>query len=467
MDACAEWAEEVFGGAELGDSRRTRRLVRMAAEVGRRPSGKIAEVYTDAAERQGAYDFVESDQVDAEAISRAVADSTAQRCAEYPWVYVAVDGTSIKLWDGTEGGKDFGSIGTYRNGATGLKVNNALALCPKGVPIGLAAQVWWNRPRAKPYEGKRPPSYTRRVPDKETRHLIACIDRIDRALARHAPKTQCWFQMDRGCDAQYVLMHLAASRRLFTVRSQSRRRMLTVGRRKIWLKNALLKEPSVGQFALDLPETETRAARRAVLNLRAKHVTLRMRDNWARKRFELPINVVSVEEIGKHHDRVEWILLTNQPITTLEQIMAIVRGYSLRWRIEEFHKTLKTGACNIEELQLRSSARVIRWATILSAVAARIERLKHLARTSPDLPASQELSKAELLALLVLKRRRKRANEVLPEQPTISDATRWIAELGGYTGKSSGGPPGTITIGRGLERLSMATEFVEAFEKIR
>jgi hypothetical protein len=66
----------------------------MAAEVGRRPSGKIAEVYADAAERQGAYDFVEGEQIDAEAISRAVADSTAQRCAEYPWVYVAVDGTS-------------------------------------------------------------------------------------------------------------------------------------------------------------------------------------------------------------------------------------------------------------------------------------------------------------------------------------------------------------------------------------
>ena len=467
MDACADWAEEVFGGAELGDSRRTRRLVRMAAEAGRRPSGKIAEVYADAADRQGAYDFVESEQVDAGAMSRAVADSTAQRCAEYPWVYVAVDGTSIKLWDGTQGRKDFGSIGTYRNGATGLKVNNALALCPKGVPIGLAAQVWWNRPRTKPYEGKRPPSYTRRVAGKETRHLIACIDQTIDALARQAPGTRAWFQMDRGCDAQYVLLHLAATGHLFTVRSQAMRRMLTVGRRKIWLKDALQKEPSRGQLAVDLPETETRTARRAILSLRAKHVMLRMRDNWARKKFELPMNVVMVKELGRQRDRVEWILLTNQPIDTLEQVMAVVRGYTLRWRIEEYHKTLKTGACNIEELQLHSSARVIRWATILSAVAARIERLKHLARISPDMPASQELSKPELLALLVLKRRRKKANEVLPEQPTISDAIRWIAELGGYTGKSSGGPPGTITIGRGLERLSMATEFVDAFEKMR
>jgi hypothetical protein len=201
--------------------------------------------------------------------------------------------------------------------------------------------------------------------------------------------------------------------------------------------------------------------------LRAKHVTLRLRDKWARKQFDLPMNVVLIQESGKRPDRVEWLLLTNQPIATLEQVMAIVRGYSMRWRIEEFHKTLKTGACNTEELQLHSSARVIRWATILSAVAARIERLKHLARATPNLPASEELTKAELLALVLLKRRRKKATEVLPEHPTISDATRWIAELGGYTGKSSGGPPGTITIGRGLERLAIATEAIDNFQKMR
>jgi hypothetical protein len=201
--------------------------------------------------------------------------------------------------------------------------------------------------------------------------------------------------------------------------------------------------------------------------LRAARVTLRMRDKWARKQFELPMNVVWVQERSQRPDRIEWLLLTDQPIVTIEQVMAVVRGYSVRWRIEEFHRTLKTGACNIEELQLHSSARVIRWATILSAVAARIERLKHLARTTPDIPASEELTKTELLALVLLKRRRKRATEVMPEHPTISDATRWIAELGGYTGKSSGGPPGTVTIGRGLERLAIATELVDDFQKMR
>jgi hypothetical protein len=72
-----------------------------------------------------------------------------------------------------------------------------------------------------------------------------------------------------------------------------------------------------------------------------------------------------------------------------------------------------------------------------------------------------------LTALLLLKPRRKKATEIIPEHPTSSDATRWIAELGGYTGKSSGGPPGTITIGRGLERLALAAELVADIRQMR
>jgi hypothetical protein len=142
---------------------------------------------------------------------------------------------------------------------------------------------------------------------------------------------------------------------------------------------------------------------------------------------------------------------------------AVVVGYSSRWRIEELHKTWKTGACNVELTQLRSRDAVIRWATILCVVAARIERLKHLARTSPDSPASDELTPIEIEVLVALKRRyKKRAEDVPDGVPSMSRAVRWLAELGGYTGKSSGGPPGSITIRRGLESVRMAAEGILA-----
>jgi len=119
----------------------------------------------------------------------------------------------------------------------------------------------------------------------------------------------------------------------------------------------------------------------------------------------------------------------------------------------------------VESSQLRSQKALLLWATMMATVAARIERLKVLSRTQPDTPPETELSTHELKALLLLRREYGKRNEVIPKRiPTIDVAVRWIAELGGYTGKSSGGPPGSTTIRRGLERLEMAAKAVELLE---
>ena len=99
---------------------------------------------------------------------------------------------------------------------------------------------------------------------------------------------------------------------------------------------------------------------------------------------------------------------------------------------------------------------------MLAAMAARIERLKHLSRTQPSLPASVEFTELEIEALLILKKnRKKRTEQILDRMPTIEEAVRWVAELGGYTGKSSGGPPGSVVLRRGLEPLRIAAEVVK------
>jgi hypothetical protein len=126
---------------------------------------------------------------------------------------------------------------------------------------------------------------------------------------------------------------------------------------------------------------------------------------------------------------------------------------------------VETGACNVEQTQLRTQRAVILWATILAAVAVRVERLKRLARTVPDQPADRELTRHELRALVLLKRKHKKRNETIPDTvPNIAEAVLWIAQLGGYTGKSSGGPPGSITIRRGLEYLRPAARMLEVLE---
>jgi hypothetical protein len=464
-----QWSLETFGRADLGDARRTHRAVRLAATAAERPNGRISSVFLSKREQEAAYDFVENEHIPPEAIAEAVSRATARASADCELVFVPVDGTSLKLWDGT-GKKDFGRIGSRVNNATGLKVINALALTSAGVPIGLCSQTYWCRPRNP---GQRRHHKKRPLSEKETKYGIQTLRNVAAVMAEEAPNTRAWFQLDRGFDAWSLLQELTNSGQLFTVRSSANRRLeSSKGQRR--LCQTLHKQPVFCTYNCDISERigrkkkSDRKGRQARLAVRKATVTLELheRKNW--HRFSLTLNAVLVREqrtTPKGEKPIEWLLLTNYPIQTKKQIETIVFGYSLRWRIEDFHKAWKSGCCNVEETQLHSTAAVIRWATILAAVATRAERLKHLARTTPDEPATVELSEPEVTALVLLKRKHKSRKETIRDNPSIGEATLWIAELGGFTGKSSGGPPGTITIARGLERLVPAAEMVQLLRK--
>ena len=144
------------------------------------------------------------------------------------------------------------------------------------------------------------------------------------------------------------------------------------------------------------------------------------------------------------------MLLTTVAVHSSQDAYQVVLAYALRWRIEEFQKALKSGACRIEESQLRDRDPIERWLVLHTAVAMRLLRLTYLARNSPGLPATVELTRAEIRATIALRQPRGVSER---DVPPIGDVVRWIADLGGYTGKSSGGPPGFIVIARGLNEI--------------
>jgi len=208
-------------------------------------------------------------------------------------------------------------------------------------------------------------------------------------------------------------------------------------------------------------EKEARTERSALCAVRAQTVTLAIRRTKNGPIRPYTLNVVSVRESRTNprgEKPIEWFLLTNHPIRSQQDVERIILGYTFRWRIEDFHQAWKTGLCNVEETQLHSTAAVIRWSTILAAVAARSERLKHLSRQTPDQLATIELSDLEIETLRLLRAKYGPRKEKQPRKLTIALAVRWIADLGGYMGRSSSGPPGSITIQRGLSRLLLIAE---------
>jgi hypothetical protein len=463
------WAEEEFGTADLGYPTRTRRVVSMAARVARLPAGRVSEVFDSDADRQAAYDLLEDSRVRAAALLKACAGATAKRSAAEPFVFVAVDGSSLTITDRRRA-KNFGRVGSNARGARGLKVMTAYAVAASGVPVGIVDQSWWARPSSLlapgKQKGKRGRNLKRKTADKETQRWLDVIEASERRL--DAEGARGWFQLDREGDAMPILLKLNESRHWFTVRSRTNRRLADEdGEAASLLRTQLAKERVLGTYSLDVVASPGRRERVATMRVRAATVTLRLRDAWNHRVRTMRVTAVWAREVSstpKGEKPLDWLLFTNRPVVTFADACAVVRGYAMRWRIEEFHKTWKSGACRVEDTQLRDKDAVIKWATILATVAARIERLKQLSRQSPEQPATIELRPVELRALVLLKRDQKKRTERVTDDPTIGEATRWLADLGGYTGKSSGGPPGSITIGRGLRRVLDAARLLELIE---
>jgi hypothetical protein len=458
----ARWAHEEFGAACIEDERWRRRLVCMAEQAARRPAGRVTESFAGDAARQGAYGLLESDAVQADAVGKAMFEACARRSQGEEYVFCAVDGTSLSLTD-YDRSKGFGPIGSRQGGGRGLKVMNAMVLSTEGVPLGMSSQRWWVRePR------RRSRHRDRLTPDqKETQHWLAAIRQTREVMAAHAPSTRCWFQLDREGDAWPMLLEAGIDDHWFTIRACRERRVLLPDGGVCYLGDVLAQQPIRTTYQLPVRGSRNRQARLATMVLRACRVTLDIRDKRSGKRFRLPVNVVQAVECGTTpagEKPVSWTLLTNRPIETKQNLTEVVLGYSMRWRIEELHRTWKTGACRVEDTQLRSAGAVIKWATILMAVAVRIERIKQLSREQPHRPATDEFSPAEIKAAALLHFGKAGLAKIsAPTQPTIADVTLWIAKVGGYTGRtSSGGPPGSIVLARGLESVRTTAKALEA-----
>jgi hypothetical protein len=462
------WAADEFGAADLGDRRRTRRLVRLATQVALRPAGTVTGSCQSSASREGAFRWLENPAIRAEAVEGAMALAALRRCRGARLIHVPIDGTALTLKDARQA-KGLGAVGSWKNGARGVQVMTALAL-DRGTPLGIVGQRMWVRERPS----KRPEkAHSAQVHERETRFWLELLQSTHEAFAAQAPEAKAFYQLDRGADCWPVLTTAIELNLLLTVRAAHNRRVDTRA-------GALWDEVSRARvrdtFRMHVPArlriwrrkrqkgrrvyvAVVRRARVAELTVRACTVPLLIRDGR-----RITVQAVLVREKGRREDdRIEWLLLSTHPIRTKADVRAIVGGYTQRWKIEEFHRTWKRGLCRVEDTQLRSRSAIFKWATILASVASRALHLTHSSRSEPDAPATKEFTRYELDALIAL---RQPKGIKLGAEPTLAEAVRWIADLGGYVGPWNG-PPGPKVIGRGLEGVLAAAAAFESRDKMR
>ena len=243
-----------------------------------------------------------------------------------------------------------------------------------------------------------------------------------------------------------------------TVRASWDRRLVTTDEQQRYLWETMDQAPLRDAYTLAVPALADgkRTARTALMVVRAAEVTLDLVAKPSEKHIPTRLWAVWVSESGscpEGEDPIEWMLLTNHPVHDVADAQLVIRGYTQRWRIEQFHRAWKSGACRVEQTLLEDRDHIIIWATLQASVALRIVRLTYLARHRPDEPADLELTRHEVDAAILLSGTKTFRRG---DQLSIAQAVLLVAQCGGYTGKSSGGPAGALVLARGLAKIQIA-----------
>lgn len=214
----------------------------------------------------------------------------------------------------------------------------------------------------------------------------------------------------------------------------------------------------MGQIEFDLPALPGRSARRVVQTLRSVRVALAApyRCDKVLQPVEVTALLAREEAPPEGVEPIEWLLLTNLPVETLQAGREKMQWYLCRWQIEVFFRVLKSG-CRVEQLQLQTRERLEAALALYLIVAWRVLYLMMVGRNSPQLPCNVVFTTEEWEAVYLVMQRKKPPRQ----PPPLGEILVLVARLGGFLARKGDGPPGPKSIWIGLQRVR---DFVAALE---
>lgn len=449
-----DWAAAVFEASTLPDLRLGDRLIAYAAAQAVEPAASTsAACHGDAAAQEGAYRMIENPRVEARDIEEGPFQYTADLVAQRKRVLAIQDTSSVSVLHLplADSLKDQGS-------PTGFLVHSNLMVdADTGEPLGLIAQQRWTREKNRPDKAAR-----RQIPYEERESFK--WERSTREMNGRLYSTDSVINVaDRESDIFELLKFYIDEDSRFVIRARTDRRV-DAETERLWatleaapvLGNRTVIVSQRGGQVGDITQSSraSRKQRQAVTEIRSATVFLQTPSGWRGESLPdgLQVNAVLVTEPEPPEgvEPLEWLLLTREPVETLEQAQLVVRDYERRWLIEEFHKCWKTG-CNLEKRPLQTLDTVERMMVILAPIAVRIMQLQALANNSVDeTPCEPVLSQDQWQCLWLFAE----SETAFPsEPPSAKWAYYTIARLGGWSDSKRTGRVGWQTIWKGWSKL--------------
>jgi hypothetical protein len=448
-----------FEGADLGDLRRSTRLVKVAEALSKAPSASIPEAMPRRADEDAAYRFLSSAAVTPDALLAPHMAQVVERAGVAKAIVIAHDTTEFEFGGSAKRAGMGRLAGSRRQGFFG-HFSLAITANAERRPLGLLGLHTWartsRRRSSKKSDGRhRNGTDYAKIKNKESQRWLKQVRSAEQQVGSRAEVIHL---MDRESDAFPLLAAMVSGGNRFVARlardrvaradqdhDRSKVRALVAEAQDV----LTLEVPVAARKAKRAPRANetsgARQARVASLGLRATRTELRRPPYLTEGPRWLPVNIVEVHEIDPPQgaEPVEWLLVTSEPIETIADVHAVVLLYSTRWIIEEYFKALKTG-CAIGKRQLETYDAVVNLLAIFAPIAWQMLALRDWARRQPDAPASVVLSPTQIDVLRVC------GNVALPQAPTVRQALFAVAALGGHHIPRE---PGWIVLGRGMEKL--------------
>jgi hypothetical protein len=456
----APWASEEMATVDLGDERLDRRAELLLSTLGGRPNLSIPAACNGRAEQKAAYGFFDNDKVTFEKVLEPHVACTRARMAEHATILVVQDTTEVDL---KRPAQQVVGVGELDEARPGFLLHEMHAFTIEGTPLGTVWAEILNRTEgvshAPPAEKQRKRKHTPFEAKESVRWLTALQKARD--LAQALPDVCCICVGDSEADIYELFAEPRGERPVhWLFRACQDRAVLSDqggGLRAQVLAMPKLYEAEVklrGRKAMTAVEKrarrQQREARQATVEVRAKAVTLRPPQRPGQPKLPpVTVNVVLVREPRPPEGEppIEWLLVTTLPIDTPEQVRTIVEYYCVRWWIEVFFKTLKSG-CRIERRRFEHIDRVLPCLAMYLIVAWRTLFVCKLGRECPDLDCEAIFEPSEWKAVWVAVHQKQAPKQA----PKLQEMVHLIAGLGGYI-KRQQSEPGPQTLWIGMQRM--------------
>jgi len=391
-----QWVEAEFGEADLGHKDATQRLLRIAQAKARNPSASYAECFAgDRHELKAYYRFIgkKRAQMNPDGILSGHRRQTIRRIKGHRRVLAIQDTTDLDFSERLHC-NDLGDIGKNQTGAVsqGLKMHSTLALSEEGLPLGvLGTNIYASHFDSEDKMQNRP------IEEKESYRWLRTIEEL-RQISEWVPQTELIAVGDRESDLFELFDYRRRKARNIHLLVRARYdRCLEDEPRKLFAHLEAL--PLMGEAHLAVPRQREKKgkpsqpgrialpARRAKVQLRWDKVTISApKTTQTRHMPAAELHALLLTEVDPPQGAkpLRWVLLTTVPIESRKQALRCVRWYTRRWRIEEWHRVLKSG-CRIEAHQHQSASKLARAIAIDTVMAWRVMLLTLLGREAPDL----------------------------------------------------------------------------------